>query len=197
MSETKKAFGRIDVLVNNAGGLIERMAPENYTAAYIEAMLQLNVVQIATFMREVIPLMREQKLGSIINVSSIAARQGGGIGAAIYAGTKGFVSAATKGWAKECAGDGIRVNAVAPGVIMTAFHEKHSTAEALKRMQSNIPMNRIGTPDDCAGAFLFLASNAMSGYVTGQVIEVNGASSCPSPTGKGRQPHDHNEARIE
>ena len=108
-------------------------------------MLALNVTQVALFMHEVIPVMRRQKRGNVINVSSIAARHGGGGGAIIYAGAKGFISTATRGWAKELVGDGIRVNAVSPGVITTPFHERYSTAEQLKAMQATIPMNRLGT----------------------------------------------------
>ena len=112
-------------------------------------------------------------------MSSIAARHGGGGGAIIYAGAKGFISTATRGWAKELVGDNIRVNAVSPGVITTPFHERYSTAEQLKAMQATIPMNRLGTADECAGTFIYLASDAMSGYVTGQVIEVNGGQYMP------------------
>jgi 3-oxoacyl-[acyl-carrier protein] reductase len=131
------------------------------------------------FMHEVIPVMRKQGGGNVINVSSIAARHGGGGGAIIYAGAKGFISTATRGWAKEVAGDNIRVNAVSPGVITTRFHERYSTAEQLKAMQGTIPMNRLGTADECAGTFIYLASDALSGYVTGQVIEVNGGQHMP------------------
>ena len=130
-------------------------------------------------MREVIPVMRRQKQGNVINVSSIAARHGGGAGAIVYAGAKGFVATATRGWAKELVADGIRVNAVSPGVITTPFHERYSSPEQLKAMQATIPMNRLGTADECAGTFVYLASDAMSGYVTGQVIEVNGGQYMP------------------
>jgi 3-oxoacyl-[acyl-carrier protein] reductase len=123
--------------------------------------------------------MRRQKSGNVINVTSIAARHGGGGGAILYAGAKGFVSAVTHGWAKEVVGDGIRVNAVSPGVIVTPFHDRYSTADQLKAMQAMIPMNRLGSPDECAGTFLYLASDAASGYVTGQVIEVNGGQYMP------------------
>ena len=123
-------------------------------------MLALNCTQVALFMREVIPVMRRQKSGNVINVTSIAARHGGGGGAILYAGAKGFVSTVTHGWAKEVVGDGIRVNAVSPGVITTPFHDRYSTAEQLKAMQAMIPMNRLGTADECAGTFLYLASDA-------------------------------------
>jgi 3-oxoacyl-[acyl-carrier protein] reductase len=174
VAEAHAAFGRIDVLINNAGGLVARTKIEDYTEVFIDAVLRLNVVQVALFVREVVPLMRRRGSGNIINVSSIAARHGGGAGAIVYAAAKGFVSTATHGWAKELAADRIRVNAVSPGVITTPFHERYSTPQQLAAMQATIPMNRLGSADECAGTFLYLASDDLSGYVTGQVIEVNG-----------------------
>jgi len=173
------AFGRIDVLVNNAGGMLGRVKIEDYTVEHIQRVLSLNCTQVALFMREAVPVMRKQKSGNIINVTSIAARHGGGGGAILYAGAKGFVSTVTRGWAKELVGDNIRVNAVSPGVITTPFHDRYSTAEQLKAMQATVPMNRLGSADECAGTFLYLASDAMSGYVTGQIIEVNGGQLMP------------------
>ena len=179
VADSLAAFGRIDVLINNAGGLVERTKIEDYSDEFLTRVLTLNVTQVAMFMHEVVPVMRKQGSGNVINVSSIAARHGGGGGALIYAGAKGFISTATKGWAKELVADKIRVNAVSPGVIATPFHERYSTAEQLKAMQATIPMNRLGTADECAGTFVYLASDAMSGYVTGQVIEVNGGQYMP------------------
>jgi 3-oxoacyl-[acyl-carrier protein] reductase len=179
VAETYDALGRIDVLINNAGGLVARTRIEDYSEGFLQRVLALNVIQVALFMHETIPIMRQQKKGNVINVSSIAARHGGGAGAIIYAGAKGFIATATHGWAKEVVGDGIRVNAVSPGVIATPFHQRYSTAEQLKAMQATIPMNRIGEPDECAGTFLYLASDELSGYVTGQVIEVNGGQYMP------------------
>ena len=178
-AEALAAFGRIDVLINNAGGMVGRTRIEDYTEDYLAKVVALNITHVALFMREVIPVMRRQKAGNVINVSSIAARHGGGGGAVVYAGTKGFISTVTRGWAKEVVGDGIRVNAVSPGVIATPFHDRYSTPEQLKAMQATIPMNRVGTPEECAGTFVYLASDAMSGYVTGQVIEVNGGQLMP------------------
>jgi 3-oxoacyl-[acyl-carrier protein] reductase len=166
--------GRIDVLVNNAGGMVERRRIEAYDDHYLRQVLALNVMQVAQFVQAVVPGMRSRRQGNVINVASIAARTGGGPGAVVYASAKGFVATATRGWARELVGDGIRVNAVSPGVITTPFHDRWSTPEQLKAMQAAIPMNRLGRPDECAGTFLFLASDAASGYVTGQVIEVNG-----------------------
>jgi len=179
VAETMAAYGRIDVLINNAGGMLGRVRIEDYTAEQINRVVALNVTQVALFMREVIPVMRRQKSGNVINVTSIAARNGGGGGAVLYAGAKGFVSTVTRGWAKEVVGDGIRVNAVSPGVITTPFHDRYSNAEQLKAMQAMVPMNRLGSADECAGTFVYLASDEMSGYVTGQVIEVNGGQYMP------------------
>lgn len=179
IAETHRAFGRIDVLINNAGGMLGRIKIEAYTKAHIDRVLALNVTQVALFMREVVPFMRAQKQGNVINVTSIAARNGGGGGAILYAAAKGFVSTATRGWAKELVGDGIRVNAVSPGVITTPFHERYSTPQMLETMRLTIPMARLGTADECTGAFLYLASDALSGYVTGQIIEVNGGQYMP------------------
>ena len=179
VADALAGFGRIDVLVNNAGGLVQRTKIEDYTEAFLHQVLDLNVIQVAMFMHEVVPAMRKQGGGNIINVSSIAARHGGGGGAILYAGAKGFISTVTRGWAKELVGDNIRVNAVSPGVITTPFHDRYSTAEQLKAMQATVPMNRLGSADECAGTFLYLASDAMSGYVTGQIIEVNGGQLMP------------------
>jgi 3-oxoacyl-[acyl-carrier protein] reductase len=172
-------FGRIDVLINNAGALIKRTPVADYADDYLEAVLDLNVKQVVRFIREGAIQMRQQNGGSIINVSSIAARNGGGPGSVLYAASKGFVSTATRGWARELAKDRIRVNAVSPGVILTPFHERYSTAEQLASMQATIPMDRLGLAEDCVGAFLYLASEQMSGYVTGQIIEVNGGQYMP------------------
>jgi 3-oxoacyl-[acyl-carrier protein] reductase len=179
VSEVFAAFGHIDILVNNAGSMVERRPIESYDEDYVLQVLQVNAVQVAMFMRSVIPAMRVRRSGNVINVSSISARHGGGNGGIIYAAAKGFVATATRGWAKEVANDAIRVNAVSPGVIATPFHARHSTIEQMQRMRAQIPMARIGSPEDCTGTFIYLASDSLSGYVTGQVIEVNGGQYMP------------------
>jgi len=120
-----------------------------------------------------------QARGFVINTTSIAARHGGGPGSTIYAASKGFVSTITRGHAKELVGFGIRVNGVSPGVITTPFHERYSTPEQMETMRSTVPMGRLGTPEECVGAYLFLASESLSGYITGQIIEVNGGQLMP------------------
>jgi 3-oxoacyl-[acyl-carrier protein] reductase len=174
-----KAFGRVDVLVNNIGDIVDRVPFAEASDELIDRVLRINVLSMMTMCRAAVPQFRTQGRGNIINVTSVAARHGGGPGAVIYAGAKGFVSTVTRGLAKELAKDGIRVNAVAPGVVVTPLHDRHSTAPQLEAFKATIPMGRLGTPDECAGAFLYLASDQLSGYVTGQIIEVNGGQYMP------------------
>ena len=179
VADTVKHFGRIDVLINNAGGMLGRKWLGEMDDAHYDRVMDLNVWSVVAFMREVVPLMKAQGGGNIINVSSIAARHGGGGGSVLYASAKGFVSTFTKGMAKELIGANIRVNAVSPGTITTPFHERYSTAEQLEAGRKTIPQGRLGIAEDCVGTFLFLASDALSGYLVGQVIEVNGGQYMP------------------
>lgn len=180
VEKTVGAFGRIDVLINNAGGLVERAPIETITDELFDKVLFLNVRSAMMCTGAAAQHMRKQGGGgAIINVTSVAARHGGGPGASLYAGSKGFVSTMTKGLAKELVKDKIRVNAVAPGVIATPFHDRYSTPQMLEGFKATIPMNRLGSAEECAGAFLFLASEKLSGYMTGQILEVNGGQYMP------------------
>lgn len=170
-------FGKIDVLINNAGALVQRVPITEITDALFDEILNLNARSMLMCTKHAVPFMTDG--GSIINLTSIAASSGGGPGAALYAGSKGFVTTATKGLAKELVGQRIRVNAVSPGVVLTPFHEKFSTPAQLEAMRQTIPMGRLGVVDECVGAFLYLASERASGYVTGQVIEINGGQYMP------------------
>lgn len=168
------AFGGIDILINNVGAVVELAPAETISVDVFDRVMNLNARSVVLACREVIPHMRRAGGGSIINISSIAARVGSSPKGSLYGGAKGFVSAYTKSIAKELAPDRIRVNAVSPGVVRTAFHDGVTTAERLDEMSRAVPLGRAGVPGDMVGAFLFLASEAMAGYVTGQVIEVNG-----------------------
>ncbi len=177
--ETAAHFGRIDVLINNAGGLVQRTPVVEMTDALYDQVMNLNVRSVVMATKAAVPAMRKGGGGNIINVTSIAARHGGGPGSVLYAGAKGFVSTWTRGMAKELVKDNIRVNGVSPGVITTPFHERYSSPEMLEAMRQTVPMARLGTADECAGTFLFLASDQLSGYLTGQIIEVNGGQYMP------------------
>ena len=112
----------------------------------------------------------------IINMSSIAARNGGGEGATLYAAAKAAVATLTRGMAKELASFGIRVNAIAPGIVLTPFHDKYTKPEQLSKMVSSIPLGRGASADEVAGPAMFLACDQLSSFVTGEVIEVNGGA---------------------
>lgn len=168
-----KEFGQIDVLVNNAGSLVERVPFLEMTEDYWNEVFRLNVSSVFYCTQAVARHMAKQKSGIVINVSSIAARHGGGPGAICYAAAKGAVLTLTKGLAKELAPFGIRVNGVNPGVILTPFHERFTNEEQMKRMVDTIAMKRAGTPEETAAVIVFLAS-ADARYLTGETIEVNG-----------------------
>lgn len=173
------AFGRLDILVNNAGGFVRRAPLAEAPDDLIEAVFNLNARSMLALGRAAIPLMRRQGAGAIVNMTSQAARTGASPGAGLYAATKAYVSTYTRALAKEVVQDRIRVNAVAPGVIATPIHDAHTAPELLARLATAIPMGRLGTAEECAGAVLFLASEDMASYVTGQIIEVNGGSVMP------------------
>jgi 3-oxoacyl-[acyl-carrier protein] reductase len=171
-------FGRIDVLVNNAGTLVERRPTPEMDDEYYNAVLDANLYSTVACCRAVLPGMIDRRAGTVINVSSVAARIGGGSGAALYAAAKGAVSTYTRGLAREVAGFGIRVNALSPGTVATPFHDRFTSPEALAAVTATIPMGRLGRADEMVGPTVFLASEA-SGYVTGQIIEVNGGQYMP------------------
>jgi 3-oxoacyl-[acyl-carrier protein] reductase len=172
-------FGRLDILVNNAGGLVRRVPISDVDDDFFDAVMDLNVRSLVAACSAAVPVMRKGGRGNIINVTSIAARHGGGTGSVMYASAKGFVSTFTRGLAKELVKDNIRVNAVSPGVITTPFHERYSTPELLETFRTTIPMGRLGSAEETAGTFLYLASDELSGYVTGQIVEVNGGQLMP------------------
>jgi NAD(P)-dependent dehydrogenase (short-subunit alcohol dehydrogenase family) len=166
-------FGAVDVLVNNAGSLIERLRIRELTEERWDEVIDLNLKSVFLCCKAVVPSMIEKKSGSIINLTSIAGRTGGGLGAIHYASAKGGIISFTKGLAKELAPFGIRVNAVSPGVIDTPYHEQFSTPEMMMANVNATPLGRIGTADEVAKVIAFLASDAAS-YVVGETIEVNG-----------------------
>lgn len=178
VDEAAERFGALHGLINNAGGMLGRIAYSEISDEHYDAVMNLNARSVLVACRRATPLLKREG-GFIINTTSIAARNGGGGGAGLYGSSKAFVSNLTRGLAKELIGSGIRVNAVAPGVIDTPFHERYSTPEQMKAMLAGIPQGRLGTAEDCVGAYLFLASEALSGYVIGQVLEVNGGQLMP------------------
>ena len=166
-------LGAIDVLVNNAGSLVERLRTAELTEARWDEVFDLNVKSAFFAAQFVAPAMLEKGAGAIVNVTSIAGRNGGALGSIHYAAAKGAMLTMTKGLAKELSGQGIRVNAVSPGVIDTPFHEVFSTPEAMKNFAGMIPAGRVGKSAEVASVIAFLASDAAS-YLCGETIEING-----------------------
>jgi 3-oxoacyl-[acyl-carrier protein] reductase len=178
-AEVAARFGRIDILVNNAGSIVERARLAEADDLLIERVFELNARSMLALNRSVIPLMRAQGTGAIVNMTSQAARTGGSIGTGLYASTKAYISTYTRALARELVADGIRVNAVAPGVIDTPIHDGITSPELMRQLCETIPMKRLGGAHECAGAVLFLASEELASYVTGQIIEVNGGQIMP------------------
>jgi NAD(P)-dependent dehydrogenase (short-subunit alcohol dehydrogenase family) len=166
-------LGPIDILVNNAGSLVERMRILEVNPERWDEILNLNLKSAVLCAKAVAASMIERKKGAIINVASIAGRNGGGPGAGAYAAAKGGLISYTKSLAKELAPHGVRVNAISPGVIETPFHEVFSTPEMMRNFVAAIPLGRVGTPLECAKVIAFLASDAAT-YIVGETIEVNG-----------------------
>jgi 3-oxoacyl-[acyl-carrier protein] reductase len=173
IGQVVSALGPVDILVNNAGSLLERLPILKLTEERWDAVMDLNLKGAVLCSQAVAASMIERKSGSIINIGSIAGRNGGGLGAGPYAVAKGGLMVFTKSLAKELAPHGIRVNCVSPGVIDTPFHETFSTPEMMSNFVKAIPLGRVGAPIECAKVIAFLASDAAS-YVVGQSIEVNG-----------------------
>jgi 3-oxoacyl-[acyl-carrier protein] reductase len=170
----KAVAGRpIDILVNNAGSLVRRTRVLEFTEELWDQVMTLNLTSAFFLAQALLPGMVERKSGVIVNISSVAARTGGGLGALAYSAAKAALSTATKGLAKEFAPQGIRVNAVSPGTVDTDYHATFSTAAMLDGIRAATPMGRLGTAEEIADVIVFLASDAAR-FIQGQVIEVNG-----------------------
>ena len=175
-----EAFGRVHIVVNSVGGFLIRVPLADADDEFIDAVFDLNARSMLTVNRRFVAHFRaEGGGGNIINLTSQAARSGATGGAGAYGATKAYVSTYTRALAKELATEGIRVNAISPGVIDTPFHHGQTSPEMLAQLTAGIPMGRLGTAEDCAGTALYLASDELSRYVTGQVIEVNGGLLMP------------------
>lgn len=163
----------IDILINNAGSLIKRTPFLELTEDLWARVFMLNLTSAFLITQACLRGMVERKKGIVVNISSAAARFGGGIGAIAYSSAKGALSAMTKGLAREFAPHGIRINAVSPGTIDTDYHRQFSTPQAVEAVAKATPMGRLGTSAEVADVVAFLCSDKAR-FIQGQVIEVNG-----------------------
>lgn len=169
---TVSTFGeKVDILVNNAGGLVARKKLEEMDEAFYYEVMDLNFK--STFLVTRAFLKTLQTGSSIINISSIAARDGGGMGATLYGASKGAITTFTRGLAKELGPQGIRVNAVCPGLITTTFHDRFTTTETRQKVAGMTPLRREGTAEEVANLVAFLASDEAA-FLTGVNYDVNG-----------------------
>jgi NAD(P)-dependent dehydrogenase (short-subunit alcohol dehydrogenase family) len=175
-AETERAFGPVTHLVNSAG-IGAGMRVDEYDAARLTHLFAVNVVGLMLCCREAAKRMSTKhggKGGAIVNVSSMAATIGGRLGASAYAGTKGAVDAFTKGFAREVAAEGIRVNSIRPGMVLSEMTENRLKDEAFRsRIEASIPMHRVGQPLEIADAILWLLSDEAS-FITGAMLDAAG-----------------------
>jgi 3-oxoacyl-[acyl-carrier protein] reductase len=163
----------VDILVNNAGSLVARVRLPEYTEDLFDRVMNLNVKSAWFITQAVAPGMIAKGAGVVVNLSSIAARNGGGPGATIYSAAKAAVATITKGLAKELAPKGVRVNAVSPGTVDNYFHEQFSNRQILDAVVAQTPAGKLGTNEEVADTIVFLCSEA-SRFIYGQTIEING-----------------------
>lgn len=174
VTEAVAFLGGLDILVNNAGDLLGRRRLEELDTDFWQQTLDVNVTSTLLVTQHAVPHLAAAQQSSIVNLASLAGRMGGHAGSLAYSTAKGAILTWTRSLAKELGGRGIRVNAVAPGLILgTAFHNTHTTPESAAATIATLPLGRAGTPEDVARAVAFLASE-YDGFITGATLDING-----------------------
>lgn len=174
VKETVTALGGLDILINNAGSLVARNLLEDMQTDFWHKVMDINLTSMMLVTRAAEPYLSKKENSSIVNLASLAGRKGGHPGSLAYATSKGAILTFTRALATEFGSKGIRVNAVAPGLILgTLFHDTHTTKESAAKTISGIPIERAGNPDDVARAVLYLASE-FDGFITGATLDING-----------------------
>ncbi len=182
VAATVQALGGLDILVNNAGSLIARRSFAEADDEFWAQTIMLNLGSLRKVTRAAVPHLaaaaRSAGGASIVNLASLAGRKGGHAGSLAYSTAKGAVLTFTRALAAELGPQGIRVNALAPGLILgTQFHNTHTTPEAARATIAGIPLGRAGTADDVARAVVFLAGE-FDGFITGATLDINGGVYC-------------------
>ncbi len=167
-------WDRLDVLVNNTGDLIARQRLEELDMDYYRKVMAVNLDSNVLVTKALLALLKRAGASSVVNLSSLAGRKGGHGGSAFYATSKGAILTLTRALSTELAPYGVRVNAVAPGLILgSAFHRIHSTDESIRATIAQIPLARAGTCEDVARAVAFFACE-YDGFITGATLDING-----------------------
>ncbi|WP_430412651.1 SDR family NAD(P)-dependent oxidoreductase [Kordia sp.] len=174
IEKTIEAFGGLDILINNAGSLVARKMLDNMETEFWHKVMNINLTSMMFVTRAAAPYLAKNNNSSIVNLASLAGRKGGHPGSVAYATSKGAILTLTRALATELGPEGIRVNAVAPGLILgTSFHNTHTTKESAAKTTAGIPIQRAGNAADVARAVLYLASE-YDGFITGATLDING-----------------------
>jgi 3-oxoacyl-[acyl-carrier protein] reductase len=172
IKESQKVFGdEVHILVNNVGGLFVRKKISEIDENFYNLLMDVNFKSVFLVTKAIKPIMPEG--GSIVNISSQAARDGGGPGSSLYSASKGALTIYTRALAKEFGSDGIRVNAITAGMTSTRFHDHFTSDEIRKKVAVATPLRREGKPEEIADLAIYLASDSSS-YITGANIDING-----------------------
>ena len=174
VSQAVEALGGLEVLINNAGSLIARKRLEEIDADFWKTVIDVNVTSMLNVTRFASTALRAANGASVVNLASLAGRKGGHPGSLAYSTAKGATLTMTRALSNELGPDGVRVNALAPGLILeTSFHDTHTTKESAAKTIAGIPLGRAGNPDDVAHATVFLAEQ-FDGFITGATLDING-----------------------
>lgn len=178
VADAAGSLGGLDILVNNVGGLVERRFIETVDLPFWRKVIDINLTTMMIVTREARPHLAKAGGAAIVNLASLAGRKGGHAGSLVYSMTKGAVLTFTRALSADLGPEGIRVNAVAPGLILgTRFHNTHTTKESADETVRGIPLGRAGTVEDISRPILFLASE-YDGFITGATLDINGGVYC-------------------
>ncbi|MBT8292670.1 MAG: glucose 1-dehydrogenase [Eudoraea sp.] len=174
VEKTVAEIGGLDILINNAGSLVARRMLSEMTVEFWQKVMDINLTSMMFVTRAAVSHLTKNGNSSIVNLASLAGRKGGHPGSLVYSTSKGAILTFTRALSSELGSKGIRVNAVAPGLILgTSFHNTHTTKESAAETTANIPIKRAGNADDVARAVLYLASE-FDGFITGATLDING-----------------------
>jgi 3-oxoacyl-[acyl-carrier protein] reductase len=174
VEKTVNALGSLDILINNAGSLVARKMLNEMETEFWHKVMDINLTSMMFVTRAASPYLAKNENSSIVNLASLAGRKGGHPGSLAYSTSKGAILTFTRALSAELGSQGIRVNAVAPGLILgTLFHNTHTTKESADKTTAGIPIQRAGNADDVARAVLYLASE-YDGFITGATLDING-----------------------